>query len=92
MCLTESTTRTTKKRSKSNFLSPQLKTKPKALEKIFRSNLAMLQREKKIGTELIENLIGLRYNMVSVHAENRPAGDESRLGSSSPVMSRRLRR
>ena len=36
----------------------------------------MLRREKKIGAELMEELMGWRYNGVSVHAENRPAGDD----------------
>jgi hypothetical protein len=36
----------------------------------------MLQRQRKIATELIEKLMGWRYSGVSVHAENRPAGDD----------------
>ena len=36
----------------------------------------MLRREKKIGAELMEELMGWRPSRFSVHAGNRPAGDD----------------
>jgi hypothetical protein len=45
------------------------KTELKELEETFRSKvLVMLQREQKIGVELIEKLVGWRHTGFSVHA------------------------
>jgi transposase len=52
----------------------------KELEEIFRCKiLVMLKREGKIGTELIEKLMGWRHSGFSVHAGNRIAPKQETL-------------